>query len=135
MGSGFTFDRFADDNAVDPYPLYRRAREQAPVHFAVAFGVWVVSRHADVRRVVMDPTRFSSAFGIRTPSVPAAGVREIPAEGHPEVPALINEDPPVHRRTRDQVGRAFSRERVAALSPRVTGSAAELVDGFATWTS
>lgn len=79
----------------------------------------------------MEPMRFSSAFRIRTPFVPAAGVREILAQGHPEVPALINEDPPVHRRTRDQVARAFSRERVAALSPRVTGFAEELVDGFA----
>jgi cytochrome P450 len=131
VATGFTFDRFADDNVADPYPLYRRTREQAPVHYAEAFGVWVISRYEDVRRVVMDPMRFSSAFRVRTPSLPAPGVPEILAEGLPEVPALINEDPPMHRRTRELVARAFNPERVAALAPRVTGFVEELVDGFA----
>jgi cytochrome P450 len=131
VATGFAFDRFADDNVADPYPLYRSAREQAPVHFAAEFGVWVISRYEDVRRVVMDPMRFSSAFRIRTPSLPAPGVREILAQGHPEVPALINEDPPLHRRTRDVGARALSPERVTALAPRVTGFVDELVDGFA----
>jgi hypothetical protein len=31
----------------------------------------VVSRYEHVRRVLMDPTRFSSAFQIRTPHLPA----------------------------------------------------------------
>ncbi len=132
MAAGFVFDRFSDENVADPYPLYRRAREQAPVHYAEAFGVWVVSRYEDVRRVVMDPMRFSSAFRIRTPSLPAPGVPEILAQGHPEVPALINEDPPLHRRTRDVVARAFSPERVTALAPRVPGFVDELVDAVAT---
>ncbi|HST64034.1 MAG TPA: cytochrome P450 [Mycobacteriales bacterium] len=131
MATGFTFDRFSADNVADPYPLYRAAREQAPVHYAEAFDVWVVTRYEDVRRVVMDPMRFSSAFPVRTPQLPAPGVREILAEGHPEVPALINEDPPAHRRTRDVVTTAFSPDRIAALAPVVTGFVEELVDGFA----
>jgi cytochrome P450 len=129
--AGFTFDRFTDENVADPYPLYRRAREQEPVHYAAEFDVWVITRYEDVLRVVMDPMRFSSAFPARTPQRPAAGVREILAQGHPEVPALINEDPPAHRRTREVVGRAFNRERVGALTPRVDAFVEELVDGFA----
>jgi len=131
VATGFAFDRFTDENVADPYPLYRSAREQAPVHFAAEFGVWVISRYEDVRRVVMDPMRFSSAFRIRTPSLPAPGVREILAQGHPEVPVLINEDPPLHRRTRDVVARALDPERVTVLAPRVSGFVGELVDGFA----
>jgi cytochrome P450 len=131
VSTGFAFDRFTEDNLADPYPLYGRLREQAPVHYAEAFDVWIVSRYEDVRRVLMDPMRFSSAFQIRTPHVPAPGVPEILAEGHPEVPALLNEDPPNHRRTRDLVMQAFSPRRVTALAPRVAGLAEELVDGFA----
>jgi cytochrome P450 len=131
VSAGFAFDRLTGEHVADPYPLYRRAREQAPVHYAEAFDVWVISRYEDVRRVVMDPMRFSSAFRIRTPELPAPGVREILAEGSPEVPALINEDPPAHRRTRDLVSRAFSPDRITALAPRVTGFVEELVDGFA----
>src|SRR3954471_2377522 len=127
----FTFDRFAESNLADPYPLYRRAREQEPVWYAKAFDVWVVSRYEDVRRIVMDPMRFSSAFQVRTPQTPATGVPEILAEGRPEVPALLNEDPPGHRRSRGLVARAFGPRRIAALEPRVAAFADGLVDGFA----
>jgi cytochrome P450 len=128
--AAFTFDRFSAENLADPYPLYRRLREEQPVYYAEAFGVWVVSRYDDVRQVLMDPTRFSSAFQIRTPHAPAAGVREILAEGHPEVPALLNEDPPAHRRTRALVAKTFSARRIAGLEPRVAAIVTELLDAM-----
>ena len=130
MTAAFTFDRFTAENLADPYPLYRRLREEQPVYYAEEFDVWVVSRYDDVRRVLMDPTRFSSAFRIRTPQVPAPGVPAILAEGHPEVPALLNEDPPAHRRTRDLVATAFSARRIAGLQPRVAAIVSELLDAM-----
>ena len=130
MTAAFAFDRFAAENLADPYPLFRRLREEQPVYHAEEFGVWVVSRYEDVRRVLMDPTRFSSAFQIRTPHLPAPGVPEILAEGHPEVPALLNEDPPAHRRTRDLVAKTFSARRITGLRPRVTAIVAELLDAI-----
>ncbi len=127
MAAAFTFDRFTAANLDDPYPLYQRLREEQPVYYAEEFDLWVVSRYDDVRRVLMDPTRFSSAFRIRTPPVPAPGVPAILAEGHPEVPALLNEDPPEHRRTRDLVATAFSARRIAGLRPRVAELVSELL--------
>jgi cytochrome P450 len=126
--AAFTFDRFTGENLHDPYPLYQRLRAEQPVHYAAEFDVWVVSRYDDVLRVLMDPTRFSSAFPIRTPSAPAPGVPTILAEGHPEVSALGNEDPPEHRRTRDLVAKAFSPRRIAGLQPRVTEIVSALLD-------
>jgi cytochrome P450 len=128
--ASFTFDRFAAENLADPYGLYRRVREEQPVFYADAFDVWVVSRYEDVRRVLMDPTRFSSAFQIRTPHAPAPGVTEILAAGHPEVPALLNEDPPAHRRTRDLVAKTFTPRRIALLEPQITAIVGELLDAM-----
>jgi cytochrome P450 len=128
--AAFTFDRFTAENLADPYPLYQRLREEQPVYYAEEFDVWVVSRYDDVRRVLMDPTRFSSAFQIRTPHVPAPGVLAILAEGHPEVPALLNEDPPEHRRTRDLVAKTFSPRRIGGLQPRITAIVTELLDAM-----
>jgi cytochrome P450 len=127
----FVFDRFSESNVRDPYPLYRRARAEAPAFHADAFGVWVVTRHDDVRTVLTDVARFSSAFGIRTPLVAADGVREILAGGYPEVPALLNEDPPAHTRTRALVATAFSPRRTRKLAPRVQQLTDALIDGFA----
>ncbi|WP_051799934.1 cytochrome P450 [Catenuloplanes japonicus] len=93
------FDRFAPQHLDDPYPLYAGLRERGPF-LADEFGVWVVTRRADVKAVLGDPARFSSEFLIRTPLQPAPGVTEILATGHPEVFALLNQDPPDHTRVR-----------------------------------
>ena len=95
--AAFAFDRFGQAHLDDPYPLYQKARERAGVFYADAFDLWMVTRHDDVRDVLTDTARFSSAYLIRTPYVPATGVTEILREGHPEVRILLNEDPPEQR--------------------------------------
>lgn len=82
--AAFAFDPIAAPNLDDPYPLYRQARERAGVFYADAFDLWVVTRHDDVRDVLTDTARFSSAFLIRTPHTPAPGVAEILREGYPD---------------------------------------------------
>jgi cytochrome P450 len=44
----------------DPYPIYRRLRDEAPVHHAPERGVWSVTRFDDVMQVLQDPETFSS---------------------------------------------------------------------------
>jgi cytochrome P450 len=57
-------------------------------------------------------------------------VLEILAQGHPEVPALLNEDPPTHRRTRALVAKTFSARRIAGLQPGVAAIVTELLDAM-----
>ena len=123
------FDRFAPAAVADPYPLYAALRE-APPFFAEAYGVWVVSRYDDVRRVLGDAAAFSSDFLIRSPLVPHPGVPEVLAEGHPEVKVLLNQDPPDHAAARAVVVAAFTPRRVRALVPRVRQLAAGFVDAM-----
>lgn len=44
----------------DPYPLYRRLRDEAPVHHAPQRGIWSVTRFDDVMEVLRTPEVFSS---------------------------------------------------------------------------
>jgi cytochrome P450 len=37
----------------DPYPMYRRLREESPVHPAQT-GEWIISRYEDVKSVLKD---------------------------------------------------------------------------------
>lgn len=55
-GRTASFDRFTPAAIADPYELYARLRE-APPFFAEAYGVWVVARYEDVRRVLASTAR------------------------------------------------------------------------------
>ena len=64
------FDATDDAVVQCPYPHYREMRDRAPVLEldGAAFGrpgerIFAVSRHADVKRILHDPTTFSSRFG------------------------------------------------------------------------
>src|SRR5262245_24460851 len=54
----FSFDPFATQ--ADPYPIYRRLRDEAPVHFSEERRVWSVTRFDDVMHVLKSPELFSS---------------------------------------------------------------------------
>ena len=127
----FAFDRFAPDALESPYELYERAREHAPVFYAADFDLWMVTRYEDVREVLADSERFSSAYLIRTPHMPAPGVAEVLATGHPEVRMLLNQDPPDHTRVRGLVADAFSPRVVRRLEPRIQVLVDELLDAVA----
>lgn len=36
-----TYDLFAPEALLNPYPLYKRMREEDPVHYSESFGYWV----------------------------------------------------------------------------------------------
>ncbi|MEO3856673.1 hypothetical protein [Acrocarpospora sp. B8E8] len=59
------FDPLSPEQLADPYPLYARLRREAPVCYAEAHGLWVVSRYEDVLAVVRDTETFSSQNAVR----------------------------------------------------------------------
>src|SRR2546423_12399369 len=48
----------------DPYPVYKRMRDNAPVYRNEERDFWALSRHADVHAALRDPARFSNRYGI-----------------------------------------------------------------------
>jgi cytochrome P450 len=48
------FNPFSAEFRRDPYPVYRALRETRPVHKTM--GMWVLTRHADIRAVLRDRT-------------------------------------------------------------------------------
>ena len=45
----------------DPYPIYARLREEAPVAYVPAVNVWMVTRWDDVEAAAAEPERFTAA--------------------------------------------------------------------------
>lgn len=47
----------------DPYPTYRRLRDEAPLYHNAHLDFWGLSRYADVEAALKDVKRLSSAKG------------------------------------------------------------------------
>ena len=57
------FDPFSPEVDADPFPLYRRLRDEAPCFFSSEADMWVLSRYADVFGALNNWKVFSSASG------------------------------------------------------------------------
>ncbi len=111
--------------------VYRRLREESPVHYAEKFDIYVVSRHADVERILKDTDRFSSRAANTALAYTPPEVAAVLAEGRPEAEALLTADPPRHARHRALINRALTQRRVDQKRPRMVELAHALIDAFA----
>jgi cytochrome P450 len=95
----------------DPYPTYRRLRDEAPIYYNERFDVWALSRHTDVEKALVNWQTFSSC---------RSDILEIIQSGM-ELPSgvVLFEDPPVHTMHRGLMSRVFTPRRMAALEDQV----------------
>ena len=98
------YDPYDVEIDVDPYPTYRRLREEAPLYYNERLDFWALSRFADVEAALKDSARLSSAKG---------DILEV-VKADPVMPpgVFINEDPPEHTMHRALVSRAFTPGRM-----------------------
>ncbi|MBW2448186.1 MAG: cytochrome P450 [Deltaproteobacteria bacterium] len=104
--------------AGDPYPTYKRLRENDPVHWNTDEEIWCLTKLGDVQDVSKDPSRFRSGDGVLLNDK----YREV-APGE----SILSTDPPDHRQLRKLVHRAFSRKRIAAMEGRIRSLVVELL--------
>ena len=117
------FDPFHTELHQDPYPVYRRLREEFPVHRNERLRFFTLSRHADVLAALQAPDLFISGKGVYV-GVPDYDDGKITAQ----MPLLITTDRPRHTQLRALVSRAFTPRRIARLEPRIRAIARELLD-------
>jgi cytochrome P450 len=105
------YDPWHADLNADPYPMFKRFRDEAPLYYNDVHDFYALSRFDDVNRTLVDHQSFSSARGV---------VLEIIKSGM-EIPPglLIFEDPPIHDIHRSLLARAFTPRKINALEPMV----------------
>lgn len=105
------YDPWHADLNVDPYPMFKRFRDEAPLYYNDEHDFFALSRFDDVNRTLVDHQSFSSARG---------AVLEIIKSGM-EIPPglLIFEDPPIHDIHRNLLARAFTPRKINALEPMI----------------
>jgi cytochrome P450 len=104
----------------DPYPVWRRLREEAPLYFNEEHNFYALSRHHDVEQALVNWETFSSARGAILELI-QAGV-DIP----PGI--VIFEDPPIHDVHRGLLSRVFTPKKMAALEPQIRDLCSESLD-------
>ncbi len=112
----------------DPFPLYRRLREEGPVRRVVIAGgldAWLVTRYEDGLEALSD-TRLSS--DVRDAS-DARLLQQLPdTERESILSNMLRSDPPDHTRLRRLVSKAFTARRVAGMRPRIQAVTDRLLD-------
>ena len=104
----------------DPYPVFARMREQAPVHWHDGMGVFVTVTHAAADAVLRD----RSLGRIWRDKEPA---ELFPAFNLLHRTSMLENEPPTHTRLRRLVAGAFGRGHVERMRPWVEGLADRLV--------
>ncbi len=114
------FDPYDVDLIADPYPMFARLRDEAPLYYNAEYDFFAVSRYADVNKALVDHVTYSSARG---------AILEL-IKANLEIPSgmLIFEDPPIHDVHRKLLSRMFTPRRIAALEPMIREFCAQCLD-------
>ena len=118
--SGIYYDPYDFEIDTDPYPIWRRLREELPLYYNDRYDFYALSRFDDVERGLIEWKTYSSAKGTLLEIIRSG--MEIPAG------SMIFEDPPTHTIHRRLLSRMFTPKRVAALEPKIRAFCARSLD-------
>ena len=117
----FRFDPFSPEIDADPFPAYRRLREEFPCFWSEEANAWILSRFADIVAALNDWRRYSSTGGNNVAELPnRAGA------------TLGTTDPPRHDQLRALIQHAFVKRNLGSLTGVIrdlAGEAAEALRG------
>ena len=114
------YDPFDPEIDANPYPVYRRMREEAPLYYNERHDFYAVSRADDVDRILLDNATFISGRG---------GILDFIRANLEMPPAMfIYTDPPIHTRYRKVLHGVFTPRRIAELEPKIRAFCARSLD-------
>ena len=109
----FSFDPYSPAIDSDPFPYYKRLRDEFPCFWSKEADMWILSRYDDILRALNDWQTYSSAKGNRMTELPnRAGA------------TLGTTDPPRHDRLRGLIQKAFMKRNLEALADPIREIAA-----------
>jgi cytochrome P450 len=114
------FDPYDVELNADPYPMFRRLREEAPLYYNEQHDFYTLSRFDDVDDALVDYQTFSSARG---------AILEI-IKANIDIPpgTVIFEDPPIHDIHRKLLSRMFTPRKINQLEPKIREFCARSLD-------
>jgi cytochrome P450 len=117
------YDPYDRASVRNPYPMFRRLRDEAPLYWNEEHAFFAVSRFEDVERAHVDRSTYISSRGV-TLGMLKSGF-EIPPG------TVIFEDPPTHTIHRKLLSRMFTPRSIAELEPQIRQLCGEFMDPLA----
>jgi cytochrome P450 len=114
------YDPFNTEIDKDPYPLWRRLREEAPLYYNEKHDFFALSRFDDVDKAMMNWDAYRSGRG-STLEIIKANITLPPG-------IILMEDPPIHDLHRGLLSRVFTPKKMNALEPKVREFCARSLD-------
>jgi cytochrome P450 len=114
------YDPYDFDIDADPYPVWKRMREEAPLYYNEEHDFYALSRFEDVKACSTDWKTYISGKG---------SVLELIRSGM-EIPpgVILFEDPPAHDLHRGLLNRVFTPKRMSEIEPQVRNFCARSLD-------
>ncbi|OBC01042.1 cytochrome [Mycobacterium sp. 852013-50091_SCH5140682] len=104
------FDPFSEEFFNDPFDIYRRMREDAPLYYNAELDFYALTRHDDVAAALKNHDAFSSSRGCDLAMVQS---------DEPPQKSIIFMDPPDHRHMRSLLNKAFTPRAIQAQKDTV----------------
>ncbi len=114
----------------DPFPLYRRMRDEDPAHWSPLLKAWVLTRYDDVKRVCLDGQMSSDRLRPFFASLPPAEAGRMAELIRLLTLWMVFRDPPEHTRLRRLAAKVFNVKSMSALRPRIEMLTEHLLDGL-----
>jgi cytochrome P450 len=116
-------DPYDYDFHEDPYPYYKRLRDEAPLYRNEDLKFWALSRHRDVLQGFRNSTTLSNRDGVSLDPVSRGPHAS-------KTMSFLAMDDPAHLRLRTLVSKGFTPRRIRELEPRVTELAVQHLDAM-----
>ena len=100
----------------DPFPVYARLRDEAPVYFNRQHDFWALSRYEDVAVAQQDTARFSNSRGVTLEGAEAG------------MPLLVGSDPPKHTSSKRVVAKSFSFDNMKIIEEFIRERTISILD-------
>jgi cytochrome P450 len=114
------YDPYDPDIDDDPYPVWKRMRQEAPLYYNEKYNFYALSRYDDVARELPNWQTYRSGRGT------TADILFNNIEVPPGI--LLFEDPPLHDLHRRLLSRVFTPRRMLAVESLVRGFCANELD-------
>jgi cytochrome P450 len=120
MSTTIKWDPYTPELSRDPYPTYKRMREETPLYYNEEHDFYALTRYADVEHGLRDKDNMSSAYG---------DILEfIKAKSRMPDAVFIHQDPPVHSAYRQLMQRIITPKRMLGIEEEIRKLCARSLD-------